>query len=174
MDQPDEGGMIVPVTDTGCLLQEADRLQEQLSVLAATSSPANKAYYEQLCKNAAEAAARGYGIQRMTHTICRTRTRKTTKTTNVCTNETETNTLESTAVDSWLDKGPPSAAGFGLHMARGKRIIDRYSDGTEEIKDCKVQEKQMFWPEGHNSSTHTAAHVHSHMGSSGGVQMLVN
>jgi len=137
------------------LVAEAQKVQQEFSLLAASGSPANRAYLERLSRAAAEAAAKGYGVQRLTHTVRRTRVRKTTTTTDVRTLETETSTEERATVDSWTEEGPPTLSGVGVMCARGTRVVGRFSDGSEEVQDVKVRGGTMFWLGGDPNSVQT-------------------
>jgi hypothetical protein len=43
---------------------------------------------------------------------------------------TTTNTESSCKVESWIEEGSPAMSGVSILCARGKRVVDRYSDGT--------------------------------------------
>jgi len=137
------------------MVADAEALQQDFSLLAAQGSPHNRAYLERLSKAAAEAAAKGYGLKRSTHTTRRTRTKKTTMTTDMRTMETEVNTEEKTSIDSWVEEGAPDITGVGVICARKHSITDKYSDGSEEIQSQDVNGKAFFFPNGDKDSVVT-------------------
>lgn len=151
------GTLAVTGTD---IVAEAQKVTEEFSALASCGSPGNRAYLERLSKAAAEAAAKGYGVKRMTHTMRRTRVRKTMSTTDMRTMETETNTEERATVDSWMEEGSPALSGVGVVCARGRRVLERYSDGSEAVQDVKMKGGAMFWPGGDASSVQTTTFNH--------------
>lgn len=111
----------------------------------ATASKAERAYLERLNKAAAEAAAKGYPIKRKTHHIRRTRVHKTTSTTDNRTMSTERKTEAITKVEEWVEDGAPQLTGVGVIMARGKRSLEQYADGTKDIIASCVKGQANFW-----------------------------
>jgi len=164
-DASPSGPSALAVPTTEAMVAEAHKLQHELTALAEVASPGNRAYLERLGRAAAEAAAKGYGVKRMTHTVRRTRVRKTTNTTDMRTMETETNTEEQSTVDSWMEEGSPTVSGVGVFCARGSRVFDRYSDGSEVVQDAQVKGGSMFWLGGDATSVQTFTFNHSFAGS---------
>jgi hypothetical protein len=131
---------------------DAKALKAEFAALIQNGNQRNKGYLERLSQAAAEAAERGYGIQRSTHTVQRTRIQKTTTTTDMRTMRTTTNTERSCKVESWIEEGSPANSGVSILCARGKRVVDRYSDGTLDVKEKGFRGKAMFFPGGDKNS----------------------
>jgi len=151
---------VVPREDKEQCVAEAKELKQELRILA-QGNQANRAYLERLSKAAEDAAMRGYGIQRLTHTTRRTRVQKTTTTTDMRTMEQETSTQKTTKVESWIEEGSPSMTGVGVFYARGQRSIDKYSDGTEDVQEARIKGEAMFWLGGKTTADQQATTIYS-------------
>lgn len=127
-------------------------MQAEFSMMAVGGSKANAAYLERLSKAAAEAAAKGYGVRRATRTVRRTRVQKTTNTTDLRTMDTETSTEETTHVDEWTKEESPDLIGVGVVVARRRRVVEKYSDGSEDVVDQSVKGQANFWLGGDTAS----------------------
>eukprot|EP00930_Biecheleria_cincta_P046315 TRINITY_DN31937_c0_g1_i1.p1 TRINITY_DN31937_c0_g1~~TRINITY_DN31937_c0_g1_i1.p1 ORF type:complete len:364 (+),score=71.00 TRINITY_DN31937_c0_g1_i1:49-1140(+) len=125
-------------------MQKARDLKAQADALAASGAPGS-AYMQYLAQKAEEAAKSGYSIQHATRTVRKTQVNKTRVVTDVRTGEQRTEKDSTTFIDEWYEDGPAKVTGTGIFLARGRKSMAEYSDGTTEVQDQTSRAKAMFW-----------------------------